>query len=154
MKIIEFLKPDFIHLHSPIHTRDEAIRLMIDEVFKVRSLKIPKPDIKKMLKNKAMDGGPVFGNGLSVYIWRTEDIKDLTVSMCLPKETLIIDNTGISLITLIITASHPTKDYVDIIYDLIMISENNPSMNQLAQVKNRDDFIGILKKYHEDFEKF
>lgn len=154
MKIIEFLKSDQIHLNSPIHTRDEAIRLMIDEVYNKQSLKTPKPDIKKLIRNKNIDGGPAFGNGLCTYIWRTEEIQDLTVSMCLPKEPMIIDNTPISLITLVITGAIPKKDYVDIIYDLIMISENNPSMNQLCQVKTREDFIAILRKYHEEYEKF
>lgn len=154
MKIIEFLKPEFIQLHTPVHSRDEAIRLMIDEVYKLAPFTPAKPDVKKLIHEKKIEGGPAFGNGLSVYIWRNDDIKDLMVSMCVPKKPLHIDNKSISLVTLIATCPHPLKSYVDVIYDLILLAENFPSMLQLTQSESRDEFIQTLKGYHEEYEKF
>lgn len=143
---MKYLNPFLVLLHQDIHTRKEALDILIEKMHEIHPLKADIQDLKDQIDRFGYHNGMVFGKYIYASIFRSEKMTELCIGICVPKHPVIIDNEMVSMVILVLTGAKVNQSYVNMMTELLEISENSGSVLSLLRSKTGEEFIRCLRE--------
>lgn len=153
MKLHNLLNEDLILLQSPVKTKDEAIRAIIDRVAAKYPFEIDEKVFLDAVHARETLGGTSFPTGLAVPHARMEHFDDIIITALVPKVPFMDGNQEIRLVTLILTAQSKPTLYLNCLSSLLKLSQKKDVFDTLAGARSAKEFIGVLEKQDITIQK-
>jgi len=146
MKLASILNPNFIKIIDKIESKDRAIELLVDEIYKGYKFNISKESILKAVMDREALGGTFFDNGLAIPHARIENFNDLIIGVIILKNPVHINNINIRFIVLSIISKSASNTYLKTLSAFAKISQNKELFEKVLQSKNSNEFLEAISE--------
>ncbi len=144
MKAQDLMKHMIIIKDCQLDKKEEAVELILDKLpagYKKEILNFN--DIIEMSENKLYQSA-FLEDGVFLMSFRVENIKELVIGICIPKEPVPIDNKNTHFIAVLVTSSRHAEKYAKAVYAINKIAQENIQLKLLNSMKGRDNVLNML----------
>ncbi len=145
MKLASLLNKNLIFLGSPIKSKEEAIRMMVDHITRAYSFELVKEDIFTQVMEREKQGPTNLKVGISIPHIRLKIFNDFIISFCIPSNPIVENGLTIKMIVLIIASTVSPHLHLNTLAAMAKLGDSPDLFNKLLVAQTPQNFVEMIE---------
>lgn len=144
MKLTNYLNHSCVLLGMRVETKQNAIELLVDAVWRERRIGIPKADIMKALADRGALDSTDMPNGVSIPHAKFAELHEIAVAIGIPQTPIGNGAKPIRFIVLMLANKAKTTSYINLLSAVAKLGSKEPLLRRLIGARTTVEFLELI----------
>lgn len=145
MKLSSLLDSRFIFFDADVASQDEAVRFMVDKIYKEYSFELDKALLIEKLAERERQGHTLLDGGLSIPHARLENFEDYIIGVCVLRHPFMMEGKEIKMVIMLLVDHTAPALHLKTLGAIASLVKKQDVFENLLQVENAQTFIKLIE---------